>query len=119
MAILVVGKNEELSIFATKGKDLEVCTEELVKRTDPSIPIYGVSNDLEIDDSFGVYIKYKYGYEQYTRIGQDSVGAQAYFGKNDTGEHYFIDNNVDSNKYDWIITESYEIAILKDAENKK
>lgn len=109
----------EASIFATKGKDLEVCTEELVKRTDPSIPIYGVSNDLEIDDSFGVYIKYKYDYEQYTRIGQDSVGAQAYFGKNDTVEHYFIDNNVDSNKYDWIITESYEIAILKDAENKK
>lgn len=110
---------KEANIFAAKGKDLAVCTEELVKRTDPSVSIYGVSNDLEIDDSFGVYMRYKYGYEQYKRIGQASTGAQAYFGKNDTVEHYFIDNNVDSDKYDWIITESYEIAILKEAENNK
>lgn len=106
----------EASIFTTKGNNLGVCAEELVKRTDSSVQIYGVSNDLELDDSFGVYMQHKYGYEHYKRIGQDSAGAQAYFGKNDAVEKYFIENNIDSDDYDWIITESYEAAILREIE---
>lgn len=49
-------------ILQKKGKDLSMCVEEFVKRTgDTAIQVYGVSNDLEIDESFGVYLKYKYG----------------------------------------------------------
>lgn len=106
--------------FTKKGKDLSVCVEEFVKRTDDTaIQVYGVSNDPEIDTSFGVYLKYKYGYDHYGRIGQDDgEGAKAYFGMGVTVEQYFADNNISDDNYDWIITPSYQIAILKEAIQK-
>lgn len=52
-------------------------------------------------------------------MGQDdSEGAKAYFGKEVTVEQYFADNNISDDNYDWIITPSYQIAILKEAIQK-
>lgn len=104
--------------FAQQGQDLKVCIEALTESVDTADMIYGISNSEEPDWSLGIFLKHKFGYENYKAYSQIEEGkenlADAYFGTPQAVLNYIDTYRLNPGEYRFVNTDTYTIMFRRD-----